>query len=88
MDKVQLFIEIFTFIVLVVALFVNVDYAAHKKSAWANFKILAIAASIVGLIVYFRILAQYSFLFLIIGILSIGKRNNRDGTKQNLKVNN
>lgn len=87
MGSVQLIIEIFTFIVLVIALFVNVDYAAHKKTAWANFKILAIAASIVGLIVYFRILAQYSFIFLIIGILSIGKRNNSDG-KQNTKVHN
>ncbi len=87
MGSIQLFIEIFTFIVLVIALFVNVDYAAQRKTAWANFKIVAIAASIVGLIVYFRILAQYSFIFLIIGILSLGKRNNSNG-KQNSKVHN
>lgn len=88
MGRIQLFIEVFTFIVLVIALFVNVDYAAHKKTAWANFKILAIAASIVGLIVYFRVLAQYSFLFLIMGIFSIGKRNKSNGRKQNIKLHN
>lgn len=88
MGSVQLFIEIFTFVVLVIALFVNVDYAESKKSAWANFKIFAIAASIVGLIVYFRVLAQYSFLFLIFGILSTSKRNKSNGAKQNYTGNN
>lgn len=86
MNIIQLLVEIFTFIVLVIALFVNVDYQAQKKTAWANFKVFAIAASIVGLIVYFRILAQYAFIFLIIGILSIGKRNNSNGRKRNIKV--
>ena len=81
MNIVQLIIEIFTFIILVVALFVNVDYQAHKKTVWANFKVFAIAASLVGLIVYFRILAQYAFIFLIIGILSINQRRGKQDSK-------
>ena len=88
MDNIQLFIEIFTFIVLSVALLLNFDYAATNKTAWSQFKVLAIAASIVGLIVYFRVLCQYSFIFLILGILSIGKRNNSNGTKQDRSIYN
>lgn len=86
MDKIQLFVEIFTFIVLLIALFVNVDYAESKKSTWAQFKVFAIATSIVGLIVYFKVLAQYSFLFLIFGFLSTGKRHKSNGRKQDFKI--
>lgn len=82
----QLIIEILTFIVLSMALFINIDRASVKKNQWAKFKVVAIAATIVGLIVYFRLLAQYSFILLILGILSIRKKKD-NGAKQNIKGN-
>lgn len=84
---VQLIIEILTFIVLSIALFVNINRAEQKKNQFAKIKVVAIAAAIVGLIVYFRLLAQYSFILLILGILSISKKKG-NGAKQNLNGNN
>ena len=84
MDKVHLIVSIFTFTVLVVALFVNFDYVVENKTALGKLKVLFIISSIVGLIIFFRILAQYSFVFLIAALLSIGK--NKHGNKQDSSI--
>ena len=86
MGVIQMIFEIFTFIVLFASLFFNVDRNYHKKSSITQFKLISIISSIVGLIVFWRYLAQYSILFLIIGIISIGKRKESNGEQQNSKV--
>jgi len=78
---VQLIIEIITFVLLCTALMLNIDRAAQTKSMLANMKVFIIAASIVGMIVYFKPIAQHSFLFIILAILSIRRKNG----KQNIK---
>jgi len=69
MAKIQLLIEIFTFAVLIVALVINVRYAEEKRDAWHKFKVFALVASLLGLIMWFKDLARFSFVFLIIAIL-------------------
>ena len=82
----QLIIEIITFIILLRALFVNINKMENKATFWLKFKVFAIAASFVTFIFYFKVLAQYSFLFMMFAILTIGKNKKQDDNKINDKL--
>lgn len=83
MDRFYLLSEIFTFIFLIVALFSNAKVAEQRHDAWHKFKVVMIAASIVGLIVWAKELARYSILFLIAALFSLDKNSKKNGEKQN-----
>jgi len=78
MGIAQLIVEILTFIMLISALFINIGYLENKATVWHRFKVFAIAASFVTFIFYFKVLAQYSFLFIISALLTIEKKKNKN----------
>jgi len=77
----QLFIQIFVFVLLFTAFWINIYHAEKNPNFWHKFKVIVVAAAI---ILSFKTLAKYSLLFIAIGIASlIEKKNKQNGTKTN-----
>lgn len=76
----QLIIEIFAFIAGVLSLCIDIPIASERKDKWHRFKVFAVAAALVSMLVYYKEMAKYSFVLIFIYIInSAAEKKQKNG---------